>query len=115
MGGNFIMQHTTEALQALGLRDINPGTWSGSRGWSTHTGGAIIDSINPATGQRLAQVRGATPQDYEHLMTSAIAPAAAWRLGPAPNRGAAVPLLGEERRHSQSALRGPLAMRNDKT
>jgi len=93
MGGNFIMQHTTEALQALGLRDINPGTWSGSRGWSTHTGGAIIDSINPATGQRLAQVRGATPQDYEDVMASAVAAAAAWRLVPAPKRGEAVRLI----------------------
>src|SRR5260370_406245 len=87
MGGNFIMQHTTEALQALGLRDINPGTWSGSRGWSTHTGGAIIDSINPATGQRLAQVRGPTPQDYEDVMASPVAAAAAWRLLPDPKRG----------------------------
>src|SRR5258708_36949888 len=97
MGGNFIMQHTTEALQALGLRDINPGTWSGSRGWSTHTGGAIIDSINPATGQRLAQVRGATPQDYEDVMSSAVAPAAACRRRRAPEGGEPVRLSGAGR------------------
>src|SRR5712672_921286 len=104
MGGNFIMQHTTEALQALGLRDINPGTWSGSRGWSTHTGGAIIDSINPATGQRLAQVRGATPQGYEDVMASAVAAAAAWRLVPAPKRGEVIRLIADELRANKDAL-----------
>ena len=71
------MQHTTDPLQALGLRDINPGTWSGSQGWSNHTNGPIIESINPATGKRLAQVRGATPEDYEHVMAAAVAAAAA--------------------------------------
>ena len=65
---NFIMQHTTDPLQALGLRDINPGTWSGSEGWSKRTDGPLIDSINPATGRRLAQVRGATAEDYEQVM-----------------------------------------------
>jgi len=114
MGGNFIMQHTTEALQALGLRDINPGTWSGSRGWSTHTGGAIIDSINPATGQRLAQVRGATPEDYEDVMASAVAAAAAWRLVPAPKRGEAVRLMGEELRKYKDALGSLVSMENGK-
>src|SRR5260370_39343073 len=105
MGGNFIMQHTTEALQALGLRDINPGTWSGSQGWSKQTGGAIIDSINPATGKRLAQVRGATPEDYEDVMASAVAAAAAWRLGAAPKRGEAGRLIGEGPRKDRDAPR----------
>ena len=114
MTRELLMQHTTDALQALGLRDINPGTWSGSRGWSTHTGGAIIDSINPATGQRLAQVRAATPQDYEDVMASAVAAAAAWRLVPAPKRGEAVRLMGEELRKYKDALGSLVSMENGK-
>src|SRR6266404_4981270 len=114
MGGNFIMQHTTEALQALGLRGINPGTWSGSHGWSKHTGGAVIDSVNPATGKRLAQVRGATLQDYEDVMASAVAAAAAWRLVPAPKRGEAVRLMGEELRQYKDALGSLVSMENGK-
>jgi hypothetical protein len=59
------MQHTTAPLHApaadplakLGLRDVNPGTWSGSHGWSKHSHAPLIDSINPATGKRLAQNR----------------------------------------------------------
>jgi hypothetical protein len=54
------MHDINQTLKALGLHDLNSGTWSGSHGWSTQTGGALIDSINPATNERIAQVRGAT-------------------------------------------------------
>src|ERR1700692_407839 len=104
MGGNVVMQHITEVLQALGLREVNPGTWSGRRGWSQQTSGPMIDSINPATGKRLAQVVGATPDDYEDVMASAVAAAAAWRLVPAPKRGRAGRRFGEVRREYQERL-----------
>src|SRR5450631_2879978 len=110
---DFIMQ-TTDPLQALGLSDINPGTWSGSHGWSEQTGGAIIESVNPATGKRLAQVRGATPADYEHVMAAAVAAAAAWRQVPAPKRGEAVRLLGDELRKHKDALGSLVSMENGK-
>ena len=105
---------TPNPLQALGLRDINSGTWSGSQGWSRQTDGPLIDSINPATGKRLAQVRGATPADYEHVMTTAVAAAAAWRLVPAPKRGESVRLIGEELRHYKEALGSLVSMENGK-
>src|SRR5260370_42506996 len=104
-GRELLMQHTADPLGALGLRDITPGTWSGSQGWSKQTHGAIIDSINPATGKRLAQVRGATPEDYEDVMASAVAAAAAWRLVPAPKRGEAGRLIGEGPRKDRDAPR----------
>jgi aldehyde dehydrogenase (NAD+) len=113
-GREIIMQHTTDALRALGLRDINPGTWSGSQGWSKQTAGAIIDSINPSTGQRLAQVRGATPEDYEDVMAAAVAAAAAWRRVPAPKRGEAVRLMGEELRQYKDALGSLVSLENGK-
>ena len=46
------MSKITETLRALELRDINPGTWSGSHGWSPQTSGPLIESINPSTGER---------------------------------------------------------------
>jgi aldehyde dehydrogenase (NAD+) len=110
---NFIM-HTTDPLQALGLHDVNPGTWSGSQGWSRQTGGPLIDSVNPATGKRLAQVRGATPEDYETVMAAAVAAAAAWRQVPAPKRGEAVRLMGEELRKYKDALGSLVSMENGK-
>ena len=53
------MKHSNNPLESLGLKATNAGAWSGSHGWSSDTTGPLIDSINPATGQRLAQVRGA--------------------------------------------------------
>jgi aldehyde dehydrogenase (NAD+) len=105
---------TIDPLQALGLSDVNPGTWSGTHGWSEQTGGALIESINPATAKPLAQVRGATPADYEHVMTAAVAAAAAWRQVPAPKRGEAVRLIGEELRKHKDALGSLVSMENGK-
>ena len=98
------MKHSTDALNKLGLRDINPGTWSGSHGWSSAAGSALIDSINPSSGECLGQVHAATAEDYEHVMSSAVAAAAAWRLVPAPKRGEAIRLMGEELRGHKDAL-----------
>src|ERR1700728_1446783 len=108
------MQHTTDPLQELGLREINPGTWSGSQGWSKQVDGPLIDCVNPATGKRLAQVRGATPEDYEQVMAAAVAAAAAWRQVPAPKRGEAVRLMGEELRKYKDALGSLVSMENGK-
>jgi aldehyde dehydrogenase (NAD+) len=108
------MKHSSKTLQALGLRDINAGAWSGNHGWSTDTAGPLIDSINPATGERLAQVRGATAADYDHVMSAAVAAAAAWRCVPAPKRGEAVRLIGEALRESKDALGSLVSMENGK-
>src|SRR5258708_25609242 len=109
-----IMHKSTDTLKALGLRDLNPGTWSGIRGWSEQQSGPLIDSINPATGQRLAQVRGATEDDYEHVMTAAVDAARQWRQVPAPKRGEAIRLMGEELRLHKDALGRLVALENGK-
>jgi aldehyde dehydrogenase (NAD+) len=107
------MKHS-KPHESLGLREINAGTWAGSHGWSTDTSGPLIESTNPATGQRLAQVRGATPADYEHVMNSALSAAAAWRRVPAPKRGEAVRQVGEELRACKDALGSLVSMENGK-
>jgi aldehyde dehydrogenase (NAD+) len=89
-------------LGRLGIESMNPGSWSGSQGWSANAAGATIDVRNPASGEMLAQVRGASAADYENVMKSAVEAAASWRKVPAPKRGEAVRLLGDElRRHKQ--------------
>ena len=108
------MKHSNNPLESLELKDINAGAWSGSHGWSTDTTGPLIDSINPATGQRLAQVRGATSDDYEHVMNAAVAAAAAWRGMPAPKRGEAVRAVGEELRAHKDALGSLVSLENGK-
>jgi aldehyde dehydrogenase (NAD+) len=109
-----IMQHSIDPLRSLGLRDLNPGAWSGSAGWSEDGGGPLIDCVSPTTGQRLAQVRGATLRDYEHVMTAAASAAAAWRRVPAPKRGEVVRLVGEELRRHKDALGSLVSMENGK-
>ena len=108
------MKHSNNPLQSLGLEAVNAGVWSGSHGWSTDTGGPVIESTNPATGQRLAQVRGATAADYERVMAAAVTAAAAWRSVPAPKRGEAVRLIGEELRSFKDALGSLVSMENGK-
>jgi aldehyde dehydrogenase (NAD+) len=108
------MTKTGDVLKALGLLEMNAGAWSGTGGWSKRGGGPLIDSINPATGERLAQVRGATAEDYEDVLAAAVAAAAAWRKVPAPKRGEAVRLLGEELRQHKDALGSLVSMENGK-
>jgi aldehyde dehydrogenase (NAD+) len=108
------MQKISDILQALHLRDLNPGTWSGGEGWSRRETGPLIDSVNPATGQRLAQVRGATPEDYEQVMSAAVLAAKQWRQVPAPKRGEAIRLMGEELRAHKDALGSLVSLENGK-
>ena len=39
-----------DIFSSLGLSELNSGVWSQDGGWSKDTTGAVIESINPATG-----------------------------------------------------------------
>ena len=106
--------HTDAVLGRLGLGPLNPGAWSGLRGWSSATDGALISVRNPANGALLAQVRPASADDYEHVVSAAQKAAAAWREVPAPKRGEAVRLLGEELRAHKSDLGTLVSLENGK-
>ena len=105
---------TDAVLKRLGLAAVNAGAWSGLRGWSTASNGALLNVRNPADGTLLAQVRPATEHDYEHVVTSAVAAAAAWRAVPAPKRGEVVRLLGEELRRHKNDLGTLVSLENGK-
>src|SRR5258708_32631048 len=101
-------------LKRLGLGAVNPGAWSGSRGWSNATDAALMNVHNPADGGLLAQGRPASARDYEHVLGSAVEAAAAWRRVPAPKRGDAVRLLGEQLRRHKSDLGTLVSLENGK-
>jgi aldehyde dehydrogenase (NAD+) len=101
-------------LKRLGLGPVNPGAWSGSHGWSGGTDTPLMSVRNPADGTLLAQLRPASAEDYEHVMRSAASAAAAWRDVPAPKRGEAVRLLGEELRRHKSDLGTLVSLENGK-
>jgi len=101
-------------LGRLGLQANNPGAWSGSQGWSTAQDSTLINVRNPADGSLIAQVRPASSEDYSQVMASAVDAAAAWRRVPAPKRGEAVRLLGEELRKFKTDLGTLVSLENGK-
>jgi aldehyde dehydrogenase (NAD+) len=82
-------------LATLGIADDNPGAFDGE--W-IETHGKRVDSMNPATGQRIASVRKAQAEDYERVAAKSLEAFHAWRLWPAPKRGEIVRQLGDELR-----------------
>jgi len=101
-------------LTRLGLEPESPGAWSGSQGWSVSKQDPLLNIRNPADGTLLAQVRPASADDYENVISSAVATAALWRQVPAPKRGEAVRLLGEELRKHKSDLGTLVSLENGK-
>ena len=57
-----------DILDTLGLDAVNPGTWYGSES-SEDSSAALIESINPTTGDRIASVRNTTADEYERVLT----------------------------------------------
>ena len=101
-------------LSRLGLGPLNSGGWSGSNGWSKTQEGALMNVRNPATGTVIAQVRPASAADYDDVLQSAVETAALWRTVPAPKRGEAVRLLGEELRRNKTDLGTLVSLENGK-
>ena len=91
-------------LENLGLQALNPGTWSSNGGWLSDPAAARIDSVNPATGKVIGSVLASNAAQYEQVMAAATEVARAWRNVPAPKRGEAVRLVGEELRKYKSDL-----------
>ena len=91
-------------LANLGLDALNPGTWAARGGWLSDASAARVDSVNPATGAVIASVLATTSAQYEQLMSSAREVALEWRTVPAPKRGEAVRLVGDELRRCKSDL-----------
>ena len=98
------MADVKHILSSLGLSQDNAGVWTATGGWRKSTGAKVIESINPATGQPIAKVHCATEADYEQLIKDSEAAFKLWREVPAPKRGEAVRLMGEELRKHKDAL-----------
>jgi len=91
-------------LKDLGLEAVNAGTWASEGGWLDDASAPLIQSVNPASGATIGSVRATTAAQYEQVMASARAVAEVWRRVPAPKRGEAVRLVGDELRRHKSAL-----------
>ncbi len=101
------MQATTtsfgieEALEQLGIKEINKGTSTGNDWFS---GGEEISSISPVDAQLIAKVETTAKEDYEKVMQTATEAFKTWRKKPAPQRGEIVRQFGEELRRLKEPL-----------
>ncbi len=93
-----------DVLHELGLKAVNAGASSGGGGWIASATEGLLDSVNPATGQVLAQVNRCSSRDYETLVQEAQRAFQEWRQVPAPKRGEVVRLIGEALRAKKDAL-----------
>jgi len=90
-------------LDSLGLADVNPGSWAGAEALDS-ANAPLIESLNPATGERIASVRATTPAEYEKIIAAARDAFSAWREIPAPVRGDAIRRVGGALRDNKDAL-----------
>jgi len=93
-----------EFLQELGINDDNPGAYFGNNEWSTTQDKGVIEAINPATGDVIARVYGASADDYERVIVTARQVFSQWRNIPAPQRGEAIRLCTDALRRHKDAL-----------
>jgi aldehyde dehydrogenase (NAD+) len=103
-----------EILKALGLSDVNSGTYLGNGEWSTDTSAGLIEVTNPSTGEVIAKVHGTSAADYETIVERARKAFESWRTTPAPQRGEAVRLCGEALRKYKDALGSLVSLENGK-
>ena len=90
-----------EALQALGLTEVNEGTSTGSNNFGN---GGIIESYSPVDGKLIGKVTTTTQEDYEKVMESATAAFKTFREMPAPQRGEIVRQFGNKLRELKEPL-----------
>ncbi|HEX2139349.1 MAG TPA: aldehyde dehydrogenase family protein [Woeseiaceae bacterium] len=102
-----------DILDKLGLGDVNPGTWSGSRSFESASA-PLIESVNPATNEVIASVRATTQEEYDQVVEAARAAFLEWRQVPAPVRGEAIRLLGDALRRHKNDLGSLVSLENGK-
>ncbi len=90
-----------EALDQLGLSEINQGTSTGSDSFGS---GEIIESHSPVDGNLIGKVTTTSKEDYEKVMTAASEAFLSWRKVPAPQRGEIVRQFGEKLRELKEPL-----------
>jgi aldehyde dehydrogenase (NAD+) len=90
-----------ELLKSLGIAQLNHGTSTGLKSWSS--GDTVIDSFSPVDAELIAQVYQTTQEDYELVLSKAQNAAIEWRNIPAPKRGEIVRQMGEAfRKHKEN-------------
>lgn len=91
----------TQALEELGVKDINNGTSTGADWFSS---GEEIESYSPVDGALIGKVKATTAEDYEKVIKTAEAAFKTWRTMPSPQRGEIVRKFNDELRRLKAPL-----------
>ncbi len=87
-------------LKKLGLQPVASGVFDGE--WTGS--GKLLPTFSPNDGSQLAQIRTATPGEYERVAQRAAAAFKHWQTVPAPKRGEVVRQLGNALREAKKDL-----------
>jgi aldehyde dehydrogenase (NAD+) len=87
-------------LKRLGLSSVNHGVFDGE--W--RGSGKLLKSLSPGDGSLLAEIRTATPAEYDRAADRAAAAFRKWQTVPAPRRGEVIRQLGNALRDAKNDL-----------
>ncbi len=93
------MKH--DFLGDLGIHDSNLGAYCGE--W-LKTSGGVLEVETPNTGDAIATVQKASPEDYQRVSAAAHEAYLRWREVPAPARGEYVRRIGLAMREKKDQL-----------
>ena len=104
-----------ELLKLLQLAAINIGSCSQATFIAPPAKAMSFESIDPSTGQPIAQIIGTNAEHYEQIIAQAEQSASTWRAVPAPKRGELVRQIGLKLREHQDALGSLVALEMGKS
>lgn len=90
-------------LQSLGLDEVNAAS-SMNGEWIFDKSAGILESVNPANGERLASIIPSTRMEYDWIADSVVNRFETWRNVPAPARGEVIRQIAEELRREKHRL-----------
>jgi aldehyde dehydrogenase (NAD+) len=97
-------------LNELSLQHVNSSAFSSPSGWHEINEQQLINSINPASGELIAQVATCSAEDYQTVIQSSVEAFKKWRMVPAPKRGEVVRQIGNALRQHKDALGSLVAL-----
>jgi len=97
-------------LNSLGIKENNFGAGVGAGKWLETTDAGILNSVNPANGEVIANVYQCSESDYDNVIVESQKAFEEWRMVPAPIRGQLVREMGEELRRKKDMLGSLVAL-----
>ena len=91
-------------LKQLNISATNSGACFGHDGWIDDSSAEMLSSINPSTGETIAQVQLTSAAAYDRVVDENVKSFESWRSVPAPKRGALIRNLGNALRDNLEPL-----------